>query len=113
MIGCYISPRADGGRTKLRFQRRHTSQDGKIRFQLGPVKRVEVSDSSPYGIEEVDFDFVGQNERQHYKLVAHIPAEPIVLTDDPTKPEVENGIRYLRPGAVSYTHLTLPTILLV
>ena len=98
MIGCYISPRADGGRTKLRFQRRHTSQDGKIRFQLGPVKRVEVSDSSPYGIEEVDFDFVGQNERQHYKLVAHIPAEPIVLTDDPTKPEVENGIRYLRPG---------------
>src|SRR6185503_9759030 len=74
--------------------------DGRNKFGLsfGPVERGEVSAGTPYGVGTQDIELVGNNQRFGYKLVKRMPAEPLRITDDPRKPDVENGIRYIRPN---------------
>jgi hypothetical protein len=62
------------------------------------VERGKVSDGTPFGVGTHDVELVGNNPRFGYKLVKRTPAEPLRITDDPRKPDVENGIRYIRPN---------------
>lgn len=74
-----------------------TSRHG-FSLSFGPVERGEVSENSPYGVGTHDIEIYGDSQRDGYRLVGRTPSEPLRITDDPTKPELENGIRYIRPG---------------
>lgn len=56
-----------------------------------------MSESSPYGIGTHDVELFGSNERFGYRLASRKPSEPLRITDDPNKPDVEDGVRYIRP----------------
>ncbi|MCI0335751.1 MAG: carboxypeptidase regulatory-like domain-containing protein [Planctomycetes bacterium] len=88
----------NGGKTNLRS--RGGGIDGRNVFgiKFGPVERSEPSENSPYGVGTHDIDLVGNNQRVGYTLIKRTPSEPLRITDDPNKPEVEDGIRYIRPN---------------
>jgi beta-lactamase regulating signal transducer with metallopeptidase domain len=74
--------------------------DGRNVFGLGfgPIERMPTAENTPYGVGTHDIELFGNNGREGYKLARRSPSEPLRITDDPTKPEVENGIRYIRPN---------------
>lgn len=83
-----------------RLRTRGGGIDGRNVFGLtfGPIERTESSENSPYGVGTHDVELFGINERFGYKLVARAPSEPLRITDDPNRRELEDGIRYIRPN---------------
>lgn len=83
-----------------KFRSRGGGIDGRPKFGLsfGPIKRSKPTKQSPYGIGTHDVEIIGSNSRFGYRLVSRTPAEPLRITDDPSMPELKDGIRYLRPN---------------
>lgn len=86
----------DGG--KLRS--RGGGIDGRPVFGLGfgPVERLKVSDSAPYGVGTHDVELFGNNARFGYTLASRQPAEPLRITDNPDRSQDEAGYVYIRPS---------------
>ena len=78
-------------------RRRHRAAANILGLGFGPVGRDRFLAHSTYGIGTHDVELFGYNTRFGYTLVRRTPAEPLRITDDPNKPEVEDGIRYIRP----------------
>lgn len=74
--------------------------DGRNVFHLsfGPIERSAPTASKPYGIGTHDVELFGYNDRLGYELAKRTPSEPLRITDDPNQPELEDGIRYIRPN---------------
>jgi beta-lactamase regulating signal transducer with metallopeptidase domain len=93
-----VGVRIVGSDTKLRSKGGGIDGRNLFGLQFGPIERRKPSARAPYGVGTHDIELVGSNRRYGYKLVRRIPSEPLRITDDPDQPELEDGVRYIRPN---------------